>query len=112
MTSKLNLIKIQLIDFDFGKHLKILRVFADDSAALVQAAKTITVPLTVGYCPGHSMSGDLPWYWLRKSLSRCVDSNGYQRTNKSEDSDRIDTTVHWQKPKVPIEESGPSGMNR
>ena len=30
MTSKLNLIKIQLINFDFGKHLKILRFFADD----------------------------------------------------------------------------------
>ena len=29
MTSKLNLIKIQLINFDFGKRLKILRVFAD-----------------------------------------------------------------------------------
>ena len=31
MTSKLNLIKIQLINFDFGKRLKILRVFADAS---------------------------------------------------------------------------------
>ena len=30
MTSKLNLIKIRLINFDFGKRLKILRVFADD----------------------------------------------------------------------------------
>ena len=29
MTSKLNLIKIRLIYFDFGKRLKILRVFAD-----------------------------------------------------------------------------------
>ena len=29
MTSKLNLIKIRLINFDFGKRLKILRVFAD-----------------------------------------------------------------------------------
>ena len=29
MTSKLNLIKIQLINFGFGKHLKILRVFSD-----------------------------------------------------------------------------------
>ena len=31
MTSKLNLIKIRLINFDFGKRLKILRVFADVS---------------------------------------------------------------------------------
>ena len=29
MTSKLNLIKIRLINLDFGKRLKILRVFAD-----------------------------------------------------------------------------------
>ena len=36
MTSKLNLIKIRLINFDFGKHLKILRVFADDFGVVRQ----------------------------------------------------------------------------
>ena len=39
MTSKLNLIKIRLINFDFGKRLKILRVFADVVTVSVLGSK-------------------------------------------------------------------------
>ena len=45
MTSKLNLIKIRLINFDFGKHLKILRVFADVQGQPVH--EPILIPLSV-----------------------------------------------------------------
>ena len=40
---KLNLIEIQLINFDFGKLLKILRVFADGRRFLVRDALTESV---------------------------------------------------------------------
>ena len=39
MTSKLNLIKIRLINLDFGKRLKILRVFADVAIGVSSTAR-------------------------------------------------------------------------
>src|ERR1700744_4417215 len=71
MTSKLNLIKIRLINFDFGKRLKILRGFPDVTVSTCDHAYCIHPrPLVVLYLyHSYQSCGSLLMYYVRHGLS-------------------------------------------